>query len=148
MPPPICPAPMTPMVLISIASPPLRQKLPFNNQRDALAPTQAECGKPSFYVSLLHGVQQRGEDPGAAAPDWVPEGHCPAMDVDPGFVEAQLPDDRHGGGGKGLIDLEEVYCIYLQTRLGHYLGYGLDRGNQDILQRQTGRGLGHDPGHG
>jgi hypothetical protein len=72
----------------------------------------------------------------------------PAVDVDPGGIEAGGLDDGEGLAGEGLVQLDEVEVGRLQARPHERLGDRLHRADAHDLGRHSGHRVGHEPGDG
>src|SRR5580765_3937942 len=80
----------------------------LDDHRDALAAPDAEGRRAEVRVAVLHRVQQRDEDPGAARTDRVAEGDRTAVDVHAVLRDAELAEDAEGLCGERLVQLPEV----------------------------------------
>ena len=117
----------------------------LDNRRDAHAVADAHRAQAVAGILALELIEQRGDQPGAARTERVPERDRPAVVVDLFHVGAGflLPgeDDR----GEGFIDLEEIDVFQLQAGLlQHFRGRG-DRPGQHDGRLGADDRLGHDP---
>src|SRR5438445_4703581 len=69
---------------------------------------EADGRDPPPDFALLHGVEQRGEDPRPARADRVSQRDRSAVDVHAFHIEPDVPGDRDDDGGVRLVDLVEI----------------------------------------
>ena len=77
----------------------------LDGERDRVPAAEAEGGHTRPGVTLLHGAEQRRQDPRSGGADWVPQSHGSSVDIDPRRVQVKLACKGHRGGGEGLVDL-------------------------------------------
>ena len=80
----------------------------FKDHRDALADADAHRRQAERGVAVVHGVDERRGDAGAACAERVADGDRAAADVDLRFVEFEHPDAGQRLGGEGFVELDQV----------------------------------------
>src|SRR5687767_8550815 len=80
----------------------------LNAGRHGLPAAQADAGDAALAAALLEGVDQGGEDPGAAGAQGVAQGHRSAVHVDLLLRQARELLHREGHDRESLVDLEEI----------------------------------------
>src|SRR5437867_8881833 len=83
----------------------------FNRQGDRLPAGETERGYAAARIVAGHGVEQGGQDAGAAAPDGVTERDRPAVDVDPVECDAEVTADAEDHCGERLVDLKQIHLF-------------------------------------
>src|SRR5690606_1155460 len=99
----------------------------FENPRRAHPATDAHGHEPDSAAAAPELVNELRRELGARRTEWVAEGDGPAVDVQLGLVEAELPRDGQDLGGEGLVELDQVYVAEAHPRTAERLGHGLDR---------------------
>ncbi len=80
-------------------------------------------------AALLHRVDQGGHDPRSAAAQWVAERDAPPWTLTLDRSTPVSAAHERTTGGKGLVDLEQIYVRDRQSRTG-----------QDLLRSRDDRG--------
>src|SRR5947208_870821 len=120
----------------------------FNRQGDRLPAGEADCGHATPRFVAGHGVEQGGQDAGAAAPHGVTERDRPAVDIDPVECDAKVTADAEDHRGERLVDLKQIHVFLLPTHFFEQACGGLRRGDGEPLWCHRRSGLAHDAGQG
>src|SRR5436309_14679016 len=120
----------------------------FNRQGDRLPAGEADCGHATPRFVAGHGVEQGGQDAGAAAPHGVTERDRPAVDIDPVECDAKVTADAEDQRGERLVDLKQIHVFLLPTHFFEQACGGLRRGDGEPLWCHRRSGLAHDAGQG
>src|SRR5438874_7834884 len=67
--------------------------LPFDGERDGVAPAQAERADSAMHVAALHFIQEGHENARARGPDGMSNGNRTAVNIDLGGIKTQFADD-------------------------------------------------------
>src|SRR5436309_10083038 len=120
----------------------------FNRQGDRLPAGETERGYAAARIVAGHGVEQGGQDAGAAAPDGVTERDRPAVDVDPVECDAKVTADAEDHRGERLVDLKQIHLFLPPAHFFQQACGGMRWGDGEPLRRHRGSGLAHDAGQG
>src|SRR3954469_2392986 len=79
--------------------------------RNSHAAADAQRRQALFGVTFLHFVEQRDENARAGRADRMTERDRAAIDVDPVGVPAEIPVNRAGLRGEGLVGLDQIEIL-------------------------------------
>src|SRR2546428_2087675 len=114
----------------------------------SLAARETDGGHAASRLVAGHGVQQRGQDSGAAAPDGVTERDRTAMDVDAIEGDAEITAHAEDHGRKCFVDLKQIHILLPPAHLLEQAVRGRGGGDGEPFRRHRRAGLPHDPGQG
>src|SRR5256712_3894282 len=120
----------------------------LNRHGHSLAAGETDGGHAASRLVAGHGVQQRGQDPGAAAPDGVAQRDRPAVNVDAIEGDAEITAHAEDNSGKCFIDLKQIHVLFPPADLLEQAFRGLCGGDGEPFRRHRRAGLPHDPGQG
>src|ERR1700722_13439493 len=64
----------------------------FDGESGRLTAADAQTGDAAPRAATFQGMDQRGQDSGAGGPDRMAQRTGPAVDIDPGVIQIQVPD--------------------------------------------------------
>src|SRR3954451_1544991 len=99
----------------------------FVDSGQTLADPDAEGGDAELAAAALQLADQGAGEAGAGAAEWVAEGDRAAVDVEPLFVDPELPGAGEDLGGEGLVQLDQVDLVDRQAGVLQRPGDRLDR---------------------
>src|SRR5256712_10722480 len=121
---------------------------PLNRHGHSFAAGETDGSHAASRLVAGHGVQQRGQDTGAAAPDGVAQRDRTAVDVDAVEGDAEITAHAEDNGGKCFVDLKQIHVLFPPAHLLEQAFRGLGRGDGEPFPCHRRAGLPHDPGQG
>ena len=89
----------------------------FHDRGNTHAAADAQRSKAGLLAGMLEFVEQRHKDAAAGSADRMAKRDRAAIDVDLGFIKAQLVRNRHGLRGKRLVGFDEVDLVQIHAGL-------------------------------
>src|SRR2546428_6941031 len=120
----------------------------LNRHGHSLAAGETDGGHAASRLVAGHGVQQGGQDTGAAAPDGVAQRDRSAVDVDAIERDAEITAHAEDNGGKCFVDLKQIHILFPPAHLLEQAFRGLGGGDGEPFRCHRRAGLPHDPGQG
>src|SRR5439155_25617842 len=122
----------------------------FDDDGFSLTHADAQGREPAIRPPLprwapSHLMDQRAHDPGSRASERMAKRYRPAVYVRDRMAEAELPHDREGLDGEGLVQFDQVEILHGEAGARQHLSSGRDGTEAHRLRLHArGRG-GHDP---
>src|SRR5579859_5597264 len=105
-----------PLVLGNVAAAVAISLHPFKDSRGALATAHAHRHHAILRIPALHLAQNGGRELRARAAQRMAERNRPAIDVDLFEIQSRAPDHRQRLHREGLVQLDQVDIVELQSR--------------------------------